>query len=262
MVVMLIAKKMTQTSSDSEPKIALIDADFLVYRCGFAAEDEPVGIAKARLTEWLENFIYVNLKADEYKAWITGKTNYRYDIAKTVPYKGNRKDVARPKHYEALRQHLVKRHDAILTVDQEADDAVAIESTKLLDNCWIVHVDKDLDQLQGWHYNPVKDERYYLDDYSSYKAFCTQILTGDRIDNIPGLDGIGPKKADKALSKATTKDALIEAAFDKYQELGYSAEYFKEQGQLLWLRRYEGELWQPPNKLQPSTDSVADLKSE
>jgi hypothetical protein len=228
------------------PKIALIDADFLVYRIGFSTEDEPVGIAKARLTEWLDNFIYINLKADHYLAWITGKTNYRYDIAKTVPYKGNRKDVKRPKHYEALREHLVKRHGAVVTVGEEADDAVAIHSTKILDECWIVHVDKDLDQLQGRHYNPVKDERYYVNEFDAYKAFCTQLLTGDRIDNIPCLAGIGPKKAEKALKDAKTKEELLQAAYAKYQELGHTM----EQGQLLWLRRYEGELWQPTNKLQ------------
>ena len=259
---MVVKLTMTQTSSDSEPKIALVDADFLVYRIGFSTEDEPVGIAKARLTEWLENFIYINLKADEYKAWITGKTNYRYDIAKTVPYKGNRKDVLRPKHYEALREHLVKRHGAILTVGEEADDTVAIASTDLLDKCWIVHVDKDLDQLQGWHYNPVKDERYYVNAFEAYKSFCVQLLTGDRTDNIPGLQGIGPKKAEKALKDSKTKPELLEAAFEKYQEHGHTLEYFTEQAQLLWLRRYEGELWQPPNKLQLSTDSEVDSKSE
>ena len=232
------------------PKIALIDADFLVYRIGFSTEDEPVGIAKARLTEWLDNFIYINLKADQYLAWITGKSNYRYDIAKTVPYKGNRKDVKRPEHYEALREHLVKRHDAVVTVGEEADDAVAIHSTKILDECWIVHVDKDLDQLQGWHYNPVKDERYYVNEFDAYKAFCTQLLMGDRIDNIPCLAGVGPKKAEKVLKDAKTKEELLQAAYEKYQELGHTQEYFTEQGQLLWLRRYEGQIWQPTNKLQ------------
>lgn len=253
---------MMTTSCNKEPKIALVDADFLVYRIGFSTEDEPVGIAKARLTEWLEDFIYVNLKADHYLAWITGKSNYRYDIAKTVPYKGNRKDVQRPKHYEALREHLVKRHDAIITVGEEADDAVAMGSTILLDECWIVHVDKDLDQLQGWHYNPVKDERYYVNAFEAYKSFCVQLLTGDRTDNIPGLQGIGPKKADKALKDAKTQEELLEAAWSKYQELGHTTEYFTEQAQLLWLRRYEGQIWQPPNKLQSSTDSDQVLKSE
>ena len=264
-MVLMLTKKMTQTSCKEEPKIALVDADFLVYRIGFSTEDEPLGIAKARLTEWVENFIYVNLKADHYLAWITGKGNYRYDIATTVPYKGNRKDAPRPKHYEALREHLVKRHDAVVTVGEEADDTVAIYSTKILDECWIVHVDKDLDQLQGWHYNPVKDEKYYVNAFEAYKSFCVQLLTGDRTDNIPGLQGIGPKKAEKALTDSKTEEELIQATWKMYEELGYTMEYFKEQGQLLWLRRYEGELWQPdvnllPNKLQSSTGSVVGLK--
>lgn len=234
---------MTQTCSD-EPKIALVDADFLVYRIGFSTEDEPVGIAKARLTEWLEDFIYVNLKADEYKAWITGKSNYRYDIAKTVPYKGNRKDVQRPKHYEALREHLVKRHDAIVTVGEEADDAVAIESTKMLDNCWIVHVDKDLDQLQGWHYNPVKDERYYVTAEEGLKNFYTQLLTGDRTDSILGVKGIGPVKAKKLLSKCKTELDMWEVCLEAHG----SIERAVEDATLLWLRRYEGQLWKHPEK--------------
>lgn len=257
---------MNQPSSDGL-NIALVDADFLVYRIGFSTEDEPVGIAKARLTEWLEDFIYINLKADYYLAWITGKTNYRYDLAKTVPYKGNRKDVLRPKHYEALREHLVKRHGAILTVGEEADDTVAIDSTKILDECWIVHVDKDLDQLQGWHYNPVRDEKYYVDEFTAYKSFCLQLLSGDRIDNIPCLAGIGPKKAEKALKDAKTKEELLAAAWAKYEELGHTMEYFTEQGQLLWLRRYEGQIWHPeikllPSKLQLSTGSEVDLKKK
>jgi 5'-3' exonuclease len=250
------------TSCNKEPKIALVDADFLVYRIGFSTEDEPVGIAKARLTEWLEDFIYVNLKADEYKAWITGKSNYRYDIAKTVPYKGNRKDVLRPKHYEALREHLVKRHGAVVTVGEEADDTVAIESTTLLDRCWIVHVDKDLDQLMGWHYNPVKDERYYVDQFEGLKNFYTQLLTGDRIDNIEGIRGIGPKKAEKALKDCKNEQDLYQSVCGMYSEHEMEHSRIVENGQLLWLRRYEGELWLPPSKLQSSTDSVAASKKE
>lgn len=244
--MVMLLKKMTQTSSDV--KIALIDADFLVYRIGFTTQEEPIGIAKARLTEWLEDFIYINLKADEYKAWITGKTNYRFDVAKTVPYKGNRKDASKPIHYEALREHLIKRHDAIITVGEEADDTVAMESVKLLDKCWIVHVDKDLDQLQGWHYNPVKDDRYYIDEFTGLYNFYKQILTGDRTDNIEGLNGIGPKKAEKALKDCKTETDLHEAVCNMYSEHGVDIERITENGQLLWLRRYEGELWQQPNK--------------
>ncbi len=249
------------------PNYAVVDSDFLVYKIGFSTEDVSESIAKARLTEWLEDFLFITLKVDVYDCHLTGKTNFRNDIAVTVPYKGNRVDLKKPKHYQALRDHLVKRHGAVISVNEEADDTVAIVATQRLDNCWIVGQDKDLDQLQGWHYNPVKDERYYVNDFDSYKSFVTQILTGDRTDNIPGLAGIGPKKAEKALKDAKTKEGLLQAAWEKYQELGHTYEYFTEQGQLLWLRRYEGQIWQPnvillQSKPVSNTAGEADSKKE
>jgi hypothetical protein len=108
----------------------------------------------------------------------------------------------------------------------------------------------------------VKDERYYVTDFDAYKSFVSQILTGDRTDNIPCLAGIGPKKAAKVLEGQTTKEGLLQAAWEKYQELGHTMEYFTEQGQLLWLRRYEGQIWQPPSKLVSSMGGAADSKKK
>ena len=238
------------TSSDaSAPKELLIDADYLSYGVGFASEEDSEKYAKSRLVETLEDLVYIHLKADSYEAFLTGKNNYRYDVAKTVPYKGNRKDAKKPKHYDALRECMVTRLGAVVVQGQEADDEVAIRMTKEPDKYLLVGVDKDLRQIPGWHHNPQKAKTEYINDFEAYKNFCLQLLTGDRVDNIPGLEGIGPVKAEKALSKASTSEALLKAAFDKYQELGYTKDYFVEQGQLLWLRRFEGELWQPDESL-------------
>jgi hypothetical protein len=76
------------------------------------------------------------------------------------------------------------------------------------------------------------------------------------------LAGIGPKKAEKALKDAKTQEELLERAWAKYEELGHTMEYFTEQGQLLWLRRYEGQIWQVPSKLQLSMAGAADSKKE
>jgi hypothetical protein len=238
------------TSSDvvtDVPKELLIDADYLIYGVGFASEEDSEKFAKSRLVETLEDMVYIHLKADSYEAFLTGKNNYRYEIAKTVPYKGNRKDAKKPKHYDALRECMITRLGAVVVDGQEADDEVAIRMTKEPDKYLLVGVDKDLRQIPGWHHNPHKAHTEYIDDFAAYKNFALQLLTGDRVDNIPGLDGIGPKKAEKALKDAKTKDALLSACFAKYQELGYTRDYFIEQGQLLWLRRTEGELWQPSN---------------
>lgn len=235
-----------KTSCNNEhPKQLLIDADYLIYAIGFSCEEASERLAKNRLVETMEDLVYLHLKADSYEAFLTGKDNFRYDIAKTVPYKGNRKDMKKPVHYDALRSHMVKRLGAVVVDGQEADDEVAIRMSVDPDKYLLVGVDKDLLQIPGWHHNPRTAETKYIDEFTAYKNFVTQLLTGDRVDNIPGLEGIGPKKAEKALKEAKTKQELLETAWEKYQELGYSKEYLVEQGQLLWLRRYEGELWQP-----------------
>ena len=242
----LKAKKNWKMSSKGKrPDKLLIDADYLIYAIGFTCEDVSERTAKNRLVETLENLVYVHLKADSYEAFLTGKGNFRYDIAKTVPYKGNRKDAAKPPYYQELRDHMVKRLGAVVVEGQEADDEVAIRMSKEPDTYTLVGVDKDLLQIPGWHFNPAKNLEQYVNEFEAYKSFCLQLLTGDRTDNIPGLQGVGPKKAEKALKDSKTKQELLETAWEKYQELGHTLEYFSEQGQLLWLRRYEGEIWQP-----------------
>lgn len=236
----------------SEPKIALIDADFLMYSVGFACEDdEDPQMAKNRLTEWLTDIVYMDLLCDDYVAYTTGPGNFRYEVAKTVPYKGNRKDMKRPKHLDALKEHL-KRLGAIETVGIEADDAVAMLNAKEPGKYIMVHVDKDLDQLVGEHYNPNKCERYTISDFEASYNFWTQMLTGDRVDNIPGLAGIGPKKAEKILKDCNTPDEMAKAVWAAYIDKGHDYDYFVEQGRLLWLQRYEGELWHQDVGLQQS----------
>ena len=227
------------------PKLALIDADFLVYRVGFSCKDETEQIAKARLTEMLTDMVYMELKCEDYEAYITGRDNFRYGIAITHPYKGNRKDTEKPPHYAALREHL-ERLEAKVSENQEADDDVAIASTAY--SGWIVHVDKDLDQLPGWHYNPVKKEEYFVTEEEGLRSFYTQLLTGDRVDNIIGLHGIGPKKAEKLLAGATTEQELYRVVVKAYEKAGESAERVLENGQLLWLSRYKGQRWEAPSE--------------
>jgi hypothetical protein len=73
------------TISSDIPKKLLIDADFLIYSVGFACEEASEKLAKNRLVETMEDMVYLHLKADSYEAFLTGKNNYRYEIAKTVP---------------------------------------------------------------------------------------------------------------------------------------------------------------------------------
>ena len=136
--------------------------------------------------------------------------------------------------------------EAITTENEEADDAVGIESNRY--KAWIVHVDKDLDQLPGWHYNPVKDEEYYITEEEGLKNFYLQMLTGDRVDNIVGLRGIGPVKANKILKDAVTEEQLYKAVQKAYADAGEAPERILENGQLLWLRRFPDQMWELPSE--------------
>jgi hypothetical protein len=226
------------------PSLAIIDADIICYRVGFASEDSDEAICLARVTTLVNEIVYRDLKCDDYKAYITGKGNYRNDIAVTEPYKGNRKDAKRPKHYDAIRTHL-QRLGAELVEGQEADDAVAIEATST--GGWIVSIDKDLDQVAGWHYNFVKHEEYYVTEEQALRNFYTQMLTGDRTDNIIGLKGIGPKKAEKILVDCKTEEEMYATVVKSYLEAGLTEERITENAGLLWLRRVPNQTFQRPS---------------
>lgn len=225
------------------PKEALVDADFLSYRIGFATNGESQQAARARLKEWLDNLVYHVLDIEDYHLLLTGKGNFRYDIAKTLPYKGNREGFVRPEHYQYLRDIMVEDYGASVSEGEEADDVVAYWSREK--PYIMVHTDKDLDQLSGVHYNPVRNEWYDVTEFEGFYSFYSQMLTGDRVDNIPGLAGIGPAKAKKLLKGCESEQELAEAVWKAYTDSGHGIEYYTEQGQLLWLRRTPNEIWKP-----------------
>ena len=227
--------------------IALIDSDSLLYRVGFSSEDEEDWVAKARLDETLTALIDDELnECTDYKFFISGSENFRFTIATTHPYKGNRDNIKRPKHLKILREHIVNKWEAQVSVNKEADDDVCI-AANLHSHCIIAHIDKDLDQIPGSHYNYVKKQYYNIGKFEGLKKFYLQVLTGDKIDNIIGLRGIGPVKAEKILKECFTEKALYETCLEMYNKSMTNGEArLHENAKLLHLLRSEDDEWEPP----------------
>ena len=224
---------------------ALIDGDILVYRIGFASENEPEFIAIARCSEFIEDLILFN-GFGEYQGYLTGKTNFRNEIAVTAPYKGNRKS-AKPKHYQLLRDYMESAWAFTMIEDQEADDAIGIAAYEMeVGEYCICSIDKDLDMLRGDHYNFVKDERYFITEEEGIKNFYKQLLMGDRVDNIIGIKGIGTVKAERLLKECKNENEMYLAILEAYEG---NAERVLENGRLLWIRRQHNQLWTPPSSL-------------
>ena len=223
--------------------IALIDADIVAYRIAYGCEDEPEKIAIKKASEFLEELVFTYAEVEDCEGYLTGSSNFRFDIAKSAPYKGTRV-AEKPRHLGIIRQYMIDAWAFSVQETQEADDAIGIRAYSLGENDYIIcSIDKDLDNIRGHHYNFVKNDRYYITESQAIKNFYRQLLTGDRTDNIPGLAGIGPKKADKILKDCETEQELYEAVLKAYKD---DIDYLTEQGQLLWIRRKENELWEPP----------------
>jgi len=222
---------------------ALIDGDILVYRIGFSSEEEPESIALARCSEFLEDMLLYN-NFNEYQGYLTGKKNFRNDIAITAPYKGNRK-APKPKHYQVLRDYMQKAWSFTMIEDQEADDAIGIAAYEhQVGEYCICSIDKDLDMLRGDHFNFVKNERYFISEEQGIKNFYKQMLVGDRVDNIIGIKGIGPVKAERLLKECKDEQEMYLAVLEAYEG---NAERVLENGRLLWIRRESNQMWTPPS---------------
>ena len=222
--------------------IALVDSDILVYRVGSVSNDDTESYALSKVDAFVENLFLFDLpEVFEWEMHLTGKDNFRYDKAVTLPYKGNRKGTAKPTQYQAIRKHLVDKWDAVVSDGIEADDKLAIRQHELTNNfedkdaSVIVTLDKDLDQVVGWHYNFVKKDMYYMEQDEADLRFFKQFLTGDRIDNIQGVHGIGDKKSQKLLEELNNKerwDCIVE-------HLGLDRAI--ENGHLLYMLRSDSD---------------------
>jgi DNA polymerase I len=212
---------------------ALIDADIVAYRVACTLEDDDAeDFVYARAEDLIDN-ILVNTEATEYRLFLTGKNNFRYTIY--PEYKAHRPK-EKPFWLEKCRQYLIATFNAEVVNGQEADDALGIAQTE---DTIICSIDKDLLMIPGRHYNFVKDEFQEVTNDSGMRHFYMQCLTGDRSDNIKGIEQIGPKKAEKILVGCVTEQELFNAVREAYS----NDEEFLMNGRVLWIRRKENEDW-------------------
>jgi len=229
----------------------LIDGDIYCYRVACACETDAqvnFSTALAQAKRALDSLIADTLVVypdHNYVFYLTGKGNFRNEVAVTAPYKGNRKTKDRPILLSVLRDYAIDMWDAVVVEGEEADDAIATAASTafLNDHPIMVSIDKDFDQVEGLHYNFVKREEYFVSTDQGMKSFYKQILTGDTIDNIIGVDGIGAGGAEDLIGNCRKETDMWDICED---QLGYDRAL--ENARILWLRRRAGQMWLPPRE--------------
>lgn len=184
-------------------------------------------------------------KATSNNIYLTGRGNFRDAIAETKGYKANRKDKEKPVHYALMRDTLISKYDADVVDHEEADDAMGYAQMRMTGTC-ICSIDKDMNQIPGRHFDWGKELRYTVSPPDALYFFHHQLLTGDATDNIPGVPGLGEKKATKLLTEVRPDPkAQWEIVKSTYGDNGLDHNYLQEMMQLLWIRREPDEMTTP-----------------
>ena len=210
------------------------------FKDGMDAEQALI-VAKGRLKEVMSK-VLMHKDCTSYEVWIGGNGNFRKDLY--PEYKGHRDDFARPILEDELRQYLITKYGAKLTSNEEAEDVVSYRSLRLQDAV-IAHIDKDLDNTPGRHFNYVTGDEYFITQEEADLNLYRQCLTGDSTDNIPGIAGMGPVKAAKILPEYESVDEMWKKVVAEYVKAGHDYEYALLMLRLVYIRREENEMITP-----------------
>jgi hypothetical protein len=235
-------------------KIALIDADTLIYTAALATESRVELMPKESYTddEWSaimdnptydegDNSIYesdlgmllwhARTKLDkildmtgcqDYELHFTyGKESFRYKLY--PEYKMNRKYIRRPMYLVEAKDWFVNNDKGVKHTYIEADDAVVWLKRNYPEKYILCCVDKDVyNAVEGHHFNYYESGKFnknmhWVDTLKEDAEMWPymQAIIGDKSDNIIGLHGIGPAKVKKLITKGGDyREQLIKAFED------------------------------------------------
>lgn len=232
-------KDITDVLDKSDGDILLVDADIVAFRHTFLNTDtidwgdgnvqeiRDLERARGEAIDFIDHLAEITW-ATHVVLCFTGKENFRYDCF--PDYKSGRKE--KPEMLDDLKDAMACSRSSIKHPKLEADDVLGILLSRYEDRATLASIDKDLDQVAGWHYNWNRKETYKTTMESGQKFFWTQVLTGDPTDGYKGVKGIGPKKADKILTDDVmtgTDQEIYDVVLEVYLANGHTEEYMISQ---------------------------------
>lgn len=189
--------------------IAIIDCDTVIYEIAYLDIDDWINVLVSKLRNILEA-----TQTNKYILIIQGNRNFRNKFDKN--YKKHRV-TEKPKHFKDIKKYIINNYNHFIAHNIETDDVCCIMANYCKSiNCefTLVHLDKDLNQIPGLHYNYRKKEFYNITEEEALYNLSYQIIKGDSTDSkITGIKGLGNIKTNKILKDK--KDPLI-TAFDIY----------------------------------------------
>ena len=206
---------------------ALIDCDYITYKCTAGSEDEidfgnDVIVVTSRFSEayrMVERELYRIASDlgcfDDSILFFSDSVNFRKSI--DPAYKGHR-NRKKPCGYRRVIEALKKEYPVVVMPGLEADDAMGIYATKEEGHI-ICSPDKDMRQIPGQLYD-LKEGVVEITKEEGDRWHLIQTMAGDQTDGYSGVPGIGIKRADALLTEhgatwETVKQAFAEKDLDE-----------------------------------------------
>lgn len=206
-----------------------------------------------------------------------GGSSYRKNLLPT--YKANRKEKyaeQTPQEEQEFAMFMAEFSDTLTLIKKkhpvfqfkgvEADDIAAYISMNLdkynFDECWMISSDRDWDLLitdKVSRFSTVTRKEVTLDTWDEHYDFEVEdyitfkCLTGDKGDNVPGIPGIGPKRAVEIMNQYGNIFDIyaavpLEGKYKYIQSLNENAEQLLLNVELMDLVTYSEEAIGEKNK--------------
>lgn len=252
--------------------LILIDGDFILWKTVpnkvLSEKDKESGLKSEKtlqetldLVDWYINEKIIKpTKATQYLAFIGGRGNFRKKLIQT--YKANRTREF-PKYFNLVKQYLIEEWGFIESNGFEAEDYVSFVAKNSI-NPTIIREDHDLDQIEGVHYNPTREEFATINKDDAEYNLWLRMLTGCTTDKVPGLPGIGPKKAEKYIKSipvdVSYQNWILDAYFSQFGQAEGVYQYSMNYRQL-YLLTYSEDFIREVSGEFPVIPTPIDVKS-
>ncbi len=228
--------KLPAEAVDEPIKVLAVDGDIIAYRTAAVCENDFEGACASIIDSTLRD-ISTETGINYMRIYLSGEDNFRYEVAKTKPYKGNRAGMVLPQFLNFCKTYMEEKYLAVRMHGYEADDGVATDM--VVNKAIHCGIDKDIRQIAGVHYNYVNKEFLEVTPEEAEMALWRQVLTGDTSDNVPGLPRVGEKTAEKIITSAETAEAdaiafYVEKVKESLPHLD-PYEYLEEQKKLIQM---------------------------
>lgn len=214
----------------------VVDGCYVLHRSLHVNSSAPVETFLDAVRDWVLKFNPTNI----FVAWDDDK-NWRHDVMPT--YKEHRKDATRVVHpdtFAAYRQRLAAYitclgFSSIREVGLEGDDIIASLAYRLAGQTVVVSEDRDMFQVVNHRvllFRPRCRKLFGPDEVkdscgvspSNYTLYLA--LKGDKGDDIPGIEGIGEKRAANLINEL--RPSNIDDFIDKCKAMYFHNQYAKK----------------------------------